>query len=820
MYSPFESARPGVKPQEITPTTVIPQTEYNFVLKNLIGDLRQALSQYGSSWGLPAFLDKKRTEVITRMRAFLQPLSNMPDNHPVTYAQLLEVCRIISLPDASDFRMLKFRMDSEEFWQTFNFLQERSLLTAESFMALYSLYSGARKVAVRLIGRLLALNIEIQAQGIPYLLSLCQHESDVEALTRYFSLLSQLEVKDPLLQQTIQPGYVKLSVLNEIIEALVAAKIFSIESTNKILAKFDKEHLITFLKLVTKLQIPVESIRLLMNTYCEGIRIYELEQINKLLNIIEGLNFTPVQNIDLVEEITRKDRYLAHVSQTAALFAQMEFTPYDLFSRIFKMSYPPATTLQTLVDNKVFYRRLAEEIAKMNEHFIVAIEYLAKAQLLSQCSEKELLQILNCCQLSYWQKNIFELFQEPLFIIEQANLLKLLEAHEHSQTQLHSIISELRSAHLLSNHHLCLLLDLSPGKLTRMSIFITDLRKNECLNLENLHYALSIVTAKTPKPGVAMTRKESRKVTGLMRSKLTVTDSEDQSSLTFFLEHDDEKKYLSGGQGVIKKGYLTEASDEVHYSLKKPHDQDEQDALLREVQYSRMLGRRAYFFNKGPTPYMASDWIAGDSLSSCQKAGTLTNHSINQRILCLLSFFSDMNILHKNYRVHGDIKPQNCILNTVDATLRLIDFGTTRRVHAQKTMPETAQYLDKNRVGYHFADDVFSSRYVLTALFPDLYRTEESDTHAMYNIFSTAPLDATVQQQALVLLMDAVSCPERSMRPQCSDIVEYLTRLSVQIKSGEAEFTEEQLQDIALATIHRPATTVDDFLHGGMKLIS
>ena len=73
MQAPLELTGDDARHQEVNPTSVIPQKDYSFVLKNLIGDLRKDLSRYESSWGLPTRFDKKRDEVINQMRAFLKP---------------------------------------------------------------------------------------------------------------------------------------------------------------------------------------------------------------------------------------------------------------------------------------------------------------------------------------------------------------------------------------------------------------------------------------------------------------------------------------------------------------------------------------------------------------------------------------------------------------------------------------------------------------------------------------------------------------------------------------------------------------------------
>ena len=151
----------------------------------------------------------------------------------------------------------------------------------------------------------------------------------------------------------------------------------------------------------------------------------------------------------------------------------------------------------------------------------------------------------------------------------------------------------------------------------------------------------------------------------------------------------------------------------------------------------------------------------------------------------------------------------------LETSLHLIDFGTTRRIHSQKVMAETKEYLDKDRIGYGFSDDIYSSRFILAALFPDLYRTEKTDQHTMYTIVLIVLDEFTVLQRAIVQLMHAMSCPERSKCPLCQVIVQYLNALSVSIKQAEAELTWDLVQNSTRGTLQRPASSIDDFYTAG-----
>ena len=126
---------------------------------------------------------------------------------------------------------------------------------------------------------------------------------------------------------------------------------------------------------------------------------------------------------------------------------------------------------------------------------------------------------------------------------------------------------------------------------------------------------------------------------------------------------------------------------------------------------------------------------------------------IEKRLGCLRSGLTDLNILHQHYRVHGDIKCQNFVLNQSDGSLQLIDFGTSHKRGSSKSFALTPAYSDPYSHGDDFCKDLYAMGIITMYLFPEIYAVSFDTYRANVSINKS---DYTVAEQAIVDLVNSM----------------------------------------------------------------
>lgn len=84
--------------------------------------------------------------------------------------------------------------------------------------------------------------------------------------------------------------------------------------------------------------------------------------------------------------------------------------------------------------------------------------------------------------------------------------------------------------------------------------------------------------------------------------------------------------------------------------------------------------------------------------------------------------------------VHGDIKPENCVLNLQEFKLSLNNFGATRKLKERNyEFSMTFAYFDPEisirNPSYLFrlCDDMYQFGYIISALFPEIFKIKIID---------------------------------------------------------------------------------------------
>lgn len=114
------------------------------------------------------------------------------------------------------------------------------------------------------------------------------------------------------------------------------------------------------------------------------------------------------------------------------------------------------------------------------------------------------------------------------------------------------------------------------------------------------------------------------------------------------------------------------------------------------------------------------NWIKEKSLHEFDD-NDLTSLPFFVRVASLVTLLIEMNTLHKNYYVHGDIKPGNLIFDPANHTLKLIDFGTSHKAESLKRYGFSEGFLELNKnCVNNFCDDMYALGMTLKFIFPEL----------------------------------------------------------------------------------------------------
>ena len=178
-----------------------------------------------------------------------------------------------------------------------------------------------------------------------------------------------------------------------------------------------------------------------------------------------------------------------------------------------------------------------------------------------------------------------------------------------------------------------------------------------------------------------------------------------------------------------------------------------------------------------------------------------------QRISCLSTALEDLNTLHNHYRMHGDVKPDNFILNTENNSMRLIDFDVSHKLGIDKDCGSTPAFIDPDTPLSHLSQDLYGMGKVIMELFPELYVFSlSSDLRATYSFWKQGTL--SIVEQSIVNLVNALSHSEPQMRCTSEDALHYCNDLLRSIDTLD----EVGLTTLTESKLRRTKITIEDVL--------
>ncbi len=349
---------------------------------------------------------------------------------------------------------------------------------------------------------------------------------------------------------------------------------------------------------------------------------------------------------------------------------------------------------------------------------------------------------------------------------------------------------------------------LSARNIQRLNELISNFINSQLFDRDIFKEALERIAFNFPLVEEAAVMKNSRKKTGLSRSQLIIN-----KQLEVFIEHRAEKDYSKGGQGLVKEGYATLDSEDPIYLIKKLLKENRKTAC-REVNFHRLLGRQAFYFSRGEKISIVTTWQRGRSLSSFSST-QLEEEPLNKRLSCLISGLSDLNVLHRHYRVHGDIKCDNFILNFKQVTMKLIDFGSSHKNGSTQCYAVTNQYCDlqaKLRASSSFYDDMYAMGIVTACLFPELFSVYFNKNDINVVLIKNSPL--SLLEQALIALVRAMMrfnckkrCTSENALDFCHELLVHFSRLN-----------EGQLSELIASFIDPAVATKEDLFRHALRV--
>jgi len=425
--------------------------------------------------------------------------------------------------------------------------------------------------------------------------------------------------------------------------------------------------------------------------------------------------------------------------------------------------------------------------------------------------------LLNRITLNQFSENI-----DNFSLISQV-ILRLNNINQLNDANLNLIFKNKNFTHLLHFFQMnvnenCFesLMSLSKHNSQRLDELVSRLAINKALNSLSFEKALQKVTLKLPEVEKSIAIKKRRKETGAIMSEFSVG-----SKMHFFLEHSNPLKYDRGGFGAIKKGYDKLDAVVPSYSIKKLLEPDmlkSQKQAIREVKYHRLLGREAFYYisDKGKANIVA-EWQHEKGLHLFT-AEEMKQAPVEKRLQCVKSGLVDMNKLHLKYRVHGDIKCQNFILDLKNGSMELIDFGASRKKGSNKHFAGTLAYRDHTSARNFFYDswdDMYAMGIVTAYLFPELYAVTFDFSNDKSNVEIIKNENLTNIEQAILIFVNKMMNADRRLRctsESALDLCEELIRT-------EGRLDEQELQKIMGSTINRFSMTIEDAMRGARPSI-
>ncbi|HAT1881778.1 TPA: protein kinase domain-containing protein [Legionella pneumophila] len=738
-------------------------------------ELRQILKEYDQTWYVRKYFygDHERAK---KFRNYVQKFNTFQDDYELTASDIFRLLKKIPEIAAVGSNLqfidsIRNKLGNNYLFEIYTILNSAKLITEHNFQIIYGLPHQGRSLLQSLFCGLpsqrIALNSEILATVLAIASQSTYYSQSAEQSLRFLHNRNHLTTTAlNLLVGKIN----EIHTIFQILQELDKAKCLN-DTCLEYFAQLESLYSIdTLISLLNRAKITLSDE--FIKSICTNTNIhYLVEIVSTLLGSKEFL-----LKIETLTMLLKQDfKFFLDKNSALKLLQENDLLDEKAFDHVCTNDIFSLNQILKILLDKSLLKENKEIISKIinkefdGYRFYRAIGYLQKANLLDQKS-------LTSCFKLILIKPKAELFKTGVF-----NLFELFDKSNFS----------------ISNEKLDALFSLSDSNLQRLYGMVLRLTTSKLLDQNSFEKAFQRVTAKLPSVLESTVSKNSRKKTNASRSEFTLDNKN-----SFFIEH--SKQYESGGFGKVKKGYSSPDSAEPIYGIKKLNESEPtkaQNAAIREIKYHRLLGRQAFYFSRNGATSIVSEWQREKSVDK-YNSSELLQVSIEKRLRCLSSGLSDLNILHQYYRIHGDVKCQNFILNLNNTSMKLIDFGTSHKRGSSKSFGWTTAYSDPHAFGDHFCKDLYAMGIVTMYLFPEIYTVSFDKDKANISVNKTS---FTIVEQSIVNLVNSMMHSDISSRCTSEDALHYCNELITHFN----QMDEELLGTIENSTISRVAPTVE-----------
>ncbi|STX28274.1 Serine/threonine-protein kinase D [Legionella beliardensis] len=744
-------------------------------------ELRQLLIEYDETTYLRKYLLGNH-ERAQKFRQYLEEYKNKPGNYELIASDIFTLLNKVPEITAANSNLqliqsIRSKLQDNYFFEIYTAFHNKGLINKTNFELIYGLSQKGRLVLYNLFCSISIEQIYLNSEGLEKVLLLLSHP-----------FFSYYQAAEDCLRFLHNRNYLTSVALD-----LLLNKKEDLPELLKILKALDDNRILNDICL-KYLNLP-------------GLPYY----ISDLISLLNQANMDITQ--ELFQAICRSNIRYILIPILAILIAAENYELkiekiIMLLQRDFSFLYDKLSLLQLLHENHMLDNNTFDFVFNNNVFYfekileILTRRFLVKTnqELLNKFINKE----LDCCQIypaiSYL--NDANLLDQKSFN-ECIKLILLTPTYDPFGLNVFSLFKLFENANFyITREKLDTLFSLSNTNICRLYRVTLNLITHQLLNQDSFEKAFQRVTAKLPSVSESEVIKKSRKQTGLLRSEI-ILDNKNH----FFTDHD--KQYEKGGFGKVKKGFNSLTSDEAFCGIKKlkePLPDNAQKEAIREVKYNHLLGRPAFYYSRKGATSVLTQWQRDKGLHLYSRDNELLQIPLGNRLRCLSAALAELNILHRNHRVHGDIKCQNLVLNLKKLSLKLIDFGSAHKVGSAKMFARTRAYKDPYFSGDHFSKDLYAMGLVVMYLFPEVYTITFDKDKTSASLVNKP--NFTVPERAIINLVNSMMHSNINVRCTSEDALDYCNKLLANFN----KLNLFMLETITNSSLHYDKLTVEQAL--------